>query len=154
MDFEHPTCKGRSYIYFQDRMLLPLQGVNTMAIRNPGCRFACPGLCAVALSGRALSAVPQNQPLYICHTHNVGKDTGCGDSSTCAITLDEHGIFVVALGGQQNDIVRTFEVVERMALRYFTQAYTAFTVSPFCHKTPSFVFARQSLTFSFKLGIE
>ena len=24
----------------------PLQGVNTMAIRNPGCRFACPGLCA------------------------------------------------------------------------------------------------------------
>nr|DAU42127.1 MAG TPA: hypothetical protein [Caudoviricetes sp.] len=22
-------------------MLLPLQGVNTMAIRNPGCRFAC-----------------------------------------------------------------------------------------------------------------
>ena len=34
-------------------MLLPLQGVNAMAIRNPGCRFACPGLCAVALSGRA-----------------------------------------------------------------------------------------------------
>ncbi len=27
-------------------MLLPLQGVNTMAIRDPGCRFACPGLCA------------------------------------------------------------------------------------------------------------
>ena len=36
-------------------MLLPLQGVNAMAIRNPGCRFACPGLCAVALSGRALT---------------------------------------------------------------------------------------------------
>ena len=36
-------------------MLLPLQGVNTMTIRNPGCRFACPGLGAVALSGRALS---------------------------------------------------------------------------------------------------
>ena len=33
-------------------MLLPLQGVNAMAIRNPGCRFACPGLCAVAPSGR------------------------------------------------------------------------------------------------------
>ena len=33
--------------------LLPLQGVNAMAIRNPGCRFACPGLSAVALSGRA-----------------------------------------------------------------------------------------------------
>ena len=27
-------------------MLLPFQGVNAMTIRNPGCRFACPGLCA------------------------------------------------------------------------------------------------------------
>ena len=40
-------------------MLLPLQGVNAMAIRNPGCRFACPGLGAAALPGRALSAAPQ-----------------------------------------------------------------------------------------------
>ena len=36
-------------------MLLPFQGVNAMTIRNPGCRFACPGLGAVALSGRALA---------------------------------------------------------------------------------------------------
>ena len=35
-DFEHPT----------------LQGVNSMAIRNPGCRFACPGLGAFGLSAR------------------------------------------------------------------------------------------------------
>ena len=27
-------------------MLLPLQGVNAVAIHNPGCRFACPGLGA------------------------------------------------------------------------------------------------------------
>ena len=40
-------------------MLLPLQGVNTMAIRTPGCRFACPGLGAFGLSARALSAAPQ-----------------------------------------------------------------------------------------------
>ena len=32
--------------------LLPLQGVNAMNIRNPGC---CPGLGAVALSGRAIA---------------------------------------------------------------------------------------------------
>ena len=37
-------------------MLLPLQGVNAMAIHNPGCRFACPGLGAFGLSARALSA--------------------------------------------------------------------------------------------------
>ena len=42
-------------------MLLPFQGVNAMAIRNPGCRFACPGLGAFGLSARAraLSAAPQ-----------------------------------------------------------------------------------------------
>ena len=40
-------------------MLLPLQGVNTMAIRTPGCRFACPVLGAFGLSARALSAAPQ-----------------------------------------------------------------------------------------------
>ena len=45
MDFEHPT----------------LQGVNSMAIRNPGCRFACPGLGAFGLSARALSAAPQQK---------------------------------------------------------------------------------------------
>ena len=39
--------------------LLPLQGVNAMAIRNPGCRFACPGLGAFGLSARALSAASQ-----------------------------------------------------------------------------------------------
>ena len=33
---------------------LTLQGVNAMAIRNPGCRFACPGLGAFGLSARAL----------------------------------------------------------------------------------------------------
>ena len=38
-------------------MLLPLQGVNTMAIRNPGCRFACPGLGAFGLSARAYMPV-------------------------------------------------------------------------------------------------
>ena len=42
-DFEHPT----------------LQGVNAINPRNPGCRFACPGLGAFGLSARALSATPQ-----------------------------------------------------------------------------------------------
>ena len=40
-------------------MLLPLQGVNAINPRNPGCRFACPGLGAFGLSARALSAASQ-----------------------------------------------------------------------------------------------
>ena len=47
-------CKGRSINHYVDLLndcdifitLLPLQGVNAMAIRDPGCRFACPGLGA------------------------------------------------------------------------------------------------------------
>ena len=58
-DFEHPTCKGRSLIFIRYKMLLPLQGVNAINPRNPGCRFACPGLGAFGLSARALSAAPQ-----------------------------------------------------------------------------------------------
>ena len=46
-------------------MLLPLQGVNAMAIRNPGCRFACPGLCAVALSGRIIGCTSAIQASLI-----------------------------------------------------------------------------------------
>ena len=38
MDFEHPT----------------FQGVTNERALTPGCRFACPGLGAVALSGRLL----------------------------------------------------------------------------------------------------
>ena len=33
MNFEHPTCKGRSLIFIRYKMLLPLQGVNAMIIR-------------------------------------------------------------------------------------------------------------------------
>nr|DAU42126.1 MAG TPA: hypothetical protein [Caudoviricetes sp.] len=29
-----------------DIMLLPFQGAETLLCGNPGCRFACPGLCA------------------------------------------------------------------------------------------------------------
>ncbi len=46
-------------------MLLPLQGVNAMAIRNPGCRFACPGLGAVALSGRIIGCTSAIQASLI-----------------------------------------------------------------------------------------
>ena len=40
-------------------MLLPLQGVNTMAIRNTQGVASLALLCAIGLSARALSAAPQ-----------------------------------------------------------------------------------------------
>ena len=48
---EAVALKGQKHsrIYFK---LLPFQGVNSLEIDYPGCRFACPGLCAFGLSGR------------------------------------------------------------------------------------------------------
>lgn len=39
--------------------------------------------------------------LHISHAHDVGKHTGCCHIGTGTITLNEHGVFVVALGGEQ-----------------------------------------------------
>lgn len=41
------------------------------------------------------------RPLHISHAHDVGKHTGCCHIGAGTITLNEHGIFVVALGGEQ-----------------------------------------------------
>ncbi len=40
-------------------MLLPFQGVNAMAIRNPGCRFACPGASYVLLGFQPVHIVAE-----------------------------------------------------------------------------------------------
>lgn len=39
--------------------------------------------------------------LHISHAHDVGKNTGCSHIGAGTITLNEHGVFVVALGGEQ-----------------------------------------------------
>lgn len=39
--------------------------------------------------------------LHISHAHDVGKHTGCRHIGAGTITLNEHGVFVVALGGEQ-----------------------------------------------------
>jgi hypothetical protein len=41
------------------------------------------------------------QRLHISHAHDVGKHTGCCHIGAGTITLNEHGVFVVALGGEQ-----------------------------------------------------
>lgn len=57
-----------------------------------------PHLC---LSLRVKDRVVQPARLHISHAHDVGKNTGCCHIGTGAIALNEHGVFVVALGGEQ-----------------------------------------------------
>ncbi len=57
-----------------------------------------PHLC---LSLRVKDRVVQPVHLHISHAHDVGKYTGCCHIGAGSIALNEHGIFVVALGGEQ-----------------------------------------------------
>ena len=65
----------------------------------------------------------------ICHSHHVGEDTGGGDGRTGAIAADDHR-GVVAGGGEANDVVRAFELVERMTDGNLAQTDAAFAVFP------------------------
>lgn len=65
------------------------------------------------------SDFPKGGRLYVCHAHNVSKDASRGDGSACSVALDEHGIFVVAFCGEQDNIVGTLQIVEGMALWNF-----------------------------------
>lgn|GEM_PF-3033940 len=57
-----------------------------------------PHLC---LSLRVKDRVVQPVHLHISHAHDVGKNTGCSHIGAGTITLNEHGVFVVAFGGEQ-----------------------------------------------------
>ena len=43
--------------------------------------------------------------LNVSDTHNVGKDTSSSHGSTGTIALNEHGIFLIALGSEQHNVV-------------------------------------------------
>ena len=61
--------------------------------------------------------------LDVGDAHDVGKDTSSGDACTCTIALDEHGIFLIALSGEEYDVVRALETVERMSVGYLLQGH-------------------------------
>src|SRR5574344_1163188 len=58
----------------------------------------------------------------ISHAHDVCEHAGSRDGSACAVALYEERVLVVTLGGEQENVVRAFEVVERMSLPVFAQS--------------------------------
>ena len=92
--------------------------------------------------------------LNIRNTHNVCKDSGCGNARACSVALNEHGIFAVAFCVEQDDIVGTFQVIEGVAKGNFTQTYLTLAVCPLCYEAPTLILAHKTLTFSLELGIK
>ena len=92
--------------------------------------------------------------LYVGNTHNVGKNTGRRHSGPGSVSLNLHGILLIALCRQQDNVIGTFEGVERMFTSYLTQFHTGFAVLVTGNKTPTFSFALQYLTPPLEIGIQ
>ena len=80
-------------------------------------------------------------PLHVGYAHNVGKHTGCRNGRPGTVAPNEHGVFAVAFGGEGENVVRTFQIVERMSLRNFLQTNRTLSFGPTSHKAPAFMLA-------------
>ena len=92
--------------------------------------------------------------LDIGYRHYISEHSGCRNSRTGSIALDEHRIFAVALRCEQYNVIRAFEHIERMMLVYGFKRHLGLAVVHLRHKTPAFVFCFKHLAFLFKSGIE
>ena len=72
---------------------------------------------------------------YVGSTHDVGKNTGRSHSGPGPVPLDLHRILLIAFGSQQNYVVGTFKIIERMFAPYLTQFHTGFAVFVTGNKT-------------------
>jgi hypothetical protein len=55
----------------------------------------------------------------IRNTYYIGEDSGgryCGSGS---VSFDDHRVFIVALGGDHDDIITTFQFIERVRTIHF-----------------------------------
>lgn len=92
--------------------------------------------------------------LNICNTDDIGKDTCGGYARTGTIALNHHRIFLIAFGSEKNNIVASFQAIERMASTHFLQRNASLSVFQLGHKLPMLVFGFQLLTTGFEIGIQ
>lgn len=55
-------------------------------------------------------------PLHISYAYDVSKHSGSRDTCPGTIALYEHRVLLIALGGQHDDIVAAFKIIERAVL--------------------------------------
>ena len=52
------------------------------------------------------------------YAYYVGKYPGSCHFSTGSVAFDDHGVLLVTLGGEQDDVVAAFEGLERAVVAY------------------------------------
>src|SRR5574344_1340364 len=92
--------------------------------------------------------------LNVGDTHDVGEYTGCSYAGSGSITLNHHRVFLVALGGEQYNVVAAFEVVERMLWTYSLQAYAGLATVEGCHEAPALVLDVEGLALCLEFCIQ
>ena len=92
--------------------------------------------------------------LHVGNAHDVGKYARSCYAGSGTVTLNHHGVFAVAFGGQQYDVVAAFQSVERMADTYFLQADRCLAVFQSGHEAPVLAFGFEYLAAGFKVSIQ
>ena len=61
---------------------------------------------------------------------------------------------MVALGGEQDDIVAAFQAIEWMGVSHLLDAHRSLALVEPCHETPTLVLLSQLLATSLEVGIQ
>ena len=101
-----------------------------------------------------LLATHQSFLLDIRYSHNIGKNSCCRYAGSGTVTLYEHRVLLVALGGEQDNIVAAFEVVEGVVAVYFAQRYASLAILIFCDESPTHLLALHLLTLGLEVGVK
>ena len=92
--------------------------------------------------------------LNVSDTHDVGEYTGSSYAGSGTIALNHHRVFFITLGGEQHDVVGTFQIVEWMLRTHSLQTYASLAAIQGSNKAPAFVLYIERLALSLEIGIE
>ena len=92
--------------------------------------------------------------LDVCNAHYVGKNSGSRYACASSVSLNLHWILVIAVGCKHDDVVASFEMIERMRAVYLAERYLSLSVLEACNKAPMLALFLEFLATCLKVGIK
>ncbi len=88
------------------------------------------------------------------YAYYVGKYPGSCHFSTGSVAFDDHGVLLVTLGGEQDDVVAAFEGIERVVVAYAFEPYADSSVFEGRDEPEMLILGLSLGTLAFKLAVE